>query len=144
MQSKPASHPLREAADRLAKVQRDRGDGLYIARATLPASELFLQEERAGWTVLLPSDRAIELLETWLDAPENSGFERFNEHGCEREDRVLLAQALKLMETNCRKNDILLYERALRQRAAVLLRTHSKTGGRALSLCMRIVRRLSV
>lgn len=138
MRAEPSVHPLREMAGRLAAVQRDRGEGLYIAHGAIPFSEYFLQQDRFGLTVLFPSDLAIVLLEDWLVMPDVFGFERFVQFGCEHEDRVLLAHGLKLMETNCREEDVILYERSLRRRAAVLLRTHSKSGGRTLPLCMRI------
>lgn len=135
-------HPLRAEAEALcAGIRRDRGEGLYIARGMLPASRLFVCESRGDWIVLRPGPGGILAFSAWLDAPEVFGFGPFSGRSWARADMTLFCQGVKLLETDCPSPDALLYARAVRRRAAALLRQHSAEGG-AIPLCMRIAQTL--
>lgn len=135
-------HPLRAEAQRLCSgIRRDRADGLYIARGTLPTSPLFLQTQRGEWSVLVPSAEGIAAFSRYLDGPEAFGFAQFCGRPTCAEDIALLCRGIKLLESAAPRSEAALYERAVRERAAVLLRLHAPFGG-TLPLCMRIARAL--
>lgn len=135
-----AEHPLRAAARQLCpQIRRDRGDGLYIARDALPEHEFFLQRRREGFTVLLPTEAGMAALRGWLGSEAAPGFSAFEGRPVSEDDTALLCEGIKLLETACAPAQAAQYEKALRQRAAVLLRKRKTDEGGALPLCMLIV-----
>ena len=138
-----AEHPLRTAAESLCRsVRRDRADGLYIARETIAQHPFFIQEPRGEFTVLHPSKAGAQAFSEWLGGDSTFGFERFSGRDLAQEDCFLLASGIKLLETACTSAQAVQFEKAVRQRAALLLRTHNDTDGGALEICMRIAAKI--
>ncbi|MDO4739654.1 MAG: hypothetical protein Q4A66_03220 [Eubacteriales bacterium] len=137
------ANPLREAAERLCpRIRRDRAEGLYIARGPLPAHPFFSQTARGEHIVLLPTQAACGALSQALPTARRPGFAPFTGRPFGQEDALLLARAVKLLETGGSAAELFSLERSLRQYAAVLLRTKATDAGGALPLCMRIVETL--
>jgi hypothetical protein len=123
-------HPVRLAAGR-ARV--DRGDALYLADA--PA-EGFLCERRGDFYALTPGDKLIAAFCEWVRpwaigdplARSLTGLT-----GVEDADRRLLIEGIKRIDLGAGGAALCAYERRVRQRAALCMRT--KRGGELLSDC---------
>lgn len=147
-------NPLREAAQqRLAHIKGaflrcDRGNALYITNAALRSDEVidwaaagFDAQMKGKMTFLIPQDRWIAPLKEWLmeqgrgtklhDAVCNADFGEI-----QLEDRQLLIDGIKQLEIRTNLD----YEKAVRQRAAVCLRT--KRGGGTIGVCALIAESL--
>ena len=134
-----AMHPLRAAAEEISpKIRRDREDGLYVLYGPAAQHAYFEQLQRGEWTVLVPSSDGIAALEAFLCTPQPFGFDQFSGRKPDAEGMRLLCQGIKLLEAESASAEALLYERAIRRRAAQLLRKHDKANGGTLPLCMRI------
>ena len=138
-----AMHPLRSAAEEISpKIRRDREDGLYVLYGPAAQHVYFEQLQRGEWTVLVPSSDGIAALEAFLRTPQPFGFDQFTDRKPDAEDMRLLCHGIKLLEAESTSAEALLYERAIRRRAAQLLRLHNETNGGTLPLCIRIAETL--
>lgn len=137
------NNPLRIAAESLSpKIRRDRGPGLYIAYGHLPEHPFFTQELRGEFTALHPSAAGMRAFREWLSADDVPGFANFTDRSLFYDDVVLLSRGIKLLETASSAEELLGFERAVRQRAALLLRNHDLAAGGTLSVCMQIAKEL--
>ena len=143
-------NPIREAAYqqiadiRGAFLRCDRGEGLYITNAALKCdctidwTEVgFEARDKGKMTFLVPKDLWIQPFEEWLRPQvryprlyENIGNADFG--SIEEADRRLWVEGIKQLEIGSNRN----YEKAVRQRAAVCLRT--KHGGGTIRVCALI------
>ncbi len=143
-------NPLRSAAQqRLADIRGaflrcDRGEALYITNAAV-RSEKVIDWAAAGFdahmngkmTFLVPKDEWIESFEEWLcpqvkDAYLQKSLANADFGSIEEADRMLWIEGIKQLEMRTNTD----YEKAVRQRAAVCLRT--KSGGETISVCALI------
>ncbi len=131
-------HPLRRAA---GCVRVDRGDALYLARE--PA-EGFLCGRRGEYWALTPGEALIDAFAAWA-LPRAGGDPLVRSlsalGGGGAEDVPLLIEGIKLIDLAAPESACAAYEKRLRQRAALRLRT--RAGGRLLGLsaaCLALAR----
>ena len=120
----------RAALPARAFLRRDRGDALFVTNA--PAFDPALQdipgfsaERRGGLLYLLPDASWLARWERRSPEPPDdlcAKLRRFRGATPDRENLLLIAQGLKLLDGGATPEDTAGYDRAVRRRAAVALR----------------------
>ena len=113
-----------------AFLRRDRGDALFVTNAPAfdPAlRELpgFTAERRGGLLFLLPDAAQLTRFERRHPEPPDglcAGLARFRGTAPDRENLTLFARGAKLLDVGANPENIIAYDRAVRQRAALALR----------------------
>ena len=145
-----AVNPIRRAAEERLKDIRgaflrcDRGNGLYVTNVLVRSDEEidwkacgFDAQIRGKMTYLVPDGSWAEAFESWArercDNPYLMRSVRNAVFSTESEDMDLWMRGIKCLEM---RGNAAEYEKSVRQRAAVCLRT--KRGGGTLTLCALI------
>ena len=123
-------HPIRKAAPR-ARV--DRGGALYLSEVPMPG---FTAEARGARFALTPDTPLIEAFSEWM-RPKIEGdaltMSLMRLEFQTTDDVGLLVEGIKLLDISAPEGAVHVYEKKVRQRAAVCLR--AKSGGGLLWLC---------
>jgi len=122
---------LRAALPEKAFLRRDRGDGLFISNAPAFDRELaaipgFILEEAGSLIRILPDAAWIQRLEEKIEPADHlcESLVRFRGVPSDEANIRLFSMGLKLLDMGASvpDNEILAFDRALRQRAALALR----------------------
>ena len=113
-----------------AFLRRDRGDALFVTNApafdpTLRDIPGFTAERRGGLLHLLPDASWLARWERRTPEPPDdlcAKLQRFRNTPPDRDNLLLFARGLKLLDGGAAPEDIAAYDRTVRQRAAVALR----------------------
>ena len=113
-----------------AFLRRDRGEMLFVTNAPAFDPALrevpgFLAERRGGLLFLLPDAGWLRRWERRFPEPPDdlcAKLSRFRGEAPDRENLLLFARGLKLLDGGTGSDEILAYDRAVRQRAAIALR----------------------
>ena len=115
-----------------AFLRRDRGEGLFITNAPVFAPDLneipgFIVEQDGKMMRILPDEGWIaHLEEDYSEAPDFfcASLARFRALAPDRENLMLFAAGAKILDafSSASEDEIIAYDRALRQRTAVALR----------------------
>ena len=113
-----------------AFLRRDRGEALFVTNApafnpTLLEIPGFTVERRGGLMYLLPDAGWLARWERRFPEPPDdlcAKLQRFRGEDPDRENLLLFARGLKLLDGGATPGNIAAYDRAVRQRAAVALR----------------------
>ena len=140
------NNPARRAAGAVPRgsetfLRCDRGDALYVTNACAARGAFeqagFLCEEAGGLLRLIPGGAITEALAGWLGPAQDAlGMDGLRSREAEAEDLRLLGEGVKRWELAMDRPALSAYEKSVRQRAAVCLRTGK--GGGTLWLCSRL------
>ena len=125
-----------------AFLRRDRGEALFVTNAPAFDPALreipgFIVERRGGLLYLLPDNLWLARWERRAPEPPDdlcAKLYRFRGEAPDRDNLLLFARGLKLLDGGATPEDIAAYDRSLRQRAAMALRGGCGGGLYAASL----------
>ena len=151
-------NPVRRAAQQAlngcagAFVRCDRGEGLYVTNAPQRTGNAlalceglqragFMVEEQGGLWRLTPREGLVRALTAWLEGEEQSLYlPAWQDRAEQLADWALLWEGIKRLEMPGDRAALVGYEKKLRQRAALCLRTGA--GGGMLPLCGQLLSRI--